>query len=555
MVTKKISPSNHSMTALPVLRTDIQPPAFPTHRTRGLTMLCLALVFGVAGILDLIVAASMSPTTDEPDYISYGIQVLHLRPDRSSFLLWNSKTPVSALNAAPQVAAGFLERHHFPRRAVAVLHQLRVARVPSVIALLLLNWFVYRWVYELYGVFAALAVSVMVILSPNLIAHGTLATNDGYFSLGVVASLYFVRRYILQPTWRNAWLSALVLALAQLTKPFAFYLYVVVFGVLLFRVIRKSGRTSVITAKQTMAFLAIAIASFIGVLNVGYAFDRSFAPLRAYDFQSVSFRRLQTVPLVRNVRVPVPYAYLQGLDLMKYCDDIRVTFGNIYLLSGLHRVQDPAFRNFKSYYLVAMFFKEPIALQILFALGILWICRNHDWDDFLAGEGLLLAAAVALVLWQSLLRNSQIGIRNILPALAIEVMIGASVFANFSSLTRGKKIVLALLLAWLGASTFSYFPQMIPYMNEWVLDRRSAYKILADSNIDWGQNERLVEEFLRNNSDVKLNPETPVTGRVLVSVNRLVGVDPRHTPPNWLLQYQPVAHVGYAHLLYVIPPG
>jgi hypothetical protein len=36
---------------------------------------------------------------------------------------------------------------------------------------------------------------------------------------------------------------------------------------------------------------------------------------------------------------------------------------------------------------------------------------------------------------------------------------------------------------------------MIPYMNEWVRDRRLSYKILADSNLDWGQDSDVVEEF------------------------------------------------------------
>ena len=67
-----------------------------------------------------------------------------------------------------------------------------------------------------------------------------------------------------------------------------------------------------------------------------------------------------------------------------------------------------------------------------------------------------------------------------------------------------KRVVMVLLLAWLTTSTFSYCPHMIPYMNEWVLDRKSAYKILADGNLDWGQNRRLVEEFLDTNPDVKL---------------------------------------------------
>lgn len=63
---------------------------------------------------------------------------------------------------------------------------------------------------------------------------------------------------------------------------------------------------------------------------------------------------------------------------------------------------------------------------------------------------------------------------------------------------------------------------MIPYMNEWVWDRTSSYKILADSNLDWGQDAGVVRKFLKANPDVVLDPETPTTGRILVSADGLL---------------------------------
>jgi hypothetical protein len=94
-------------------------------------------------------------------------------------------------------------------------------------------------------------------------------------------------------------------------------------------------------------------------------------------------------------------------------------------------------------------------------------------------------------------------------------------------------------------------------MNEWAGDRRLAYRLLADSNLDWGQNEYLVRGFLATNPDVVLNPDAPICGRVLMSANRLTGVlGSRKTwkAHSWAWGYQPVAHVGYAHFLFHIPP-
>src|SRR5690348_1068403 len=328
-----------------------------------LTGLCLFLVIGCAGVLDLFVARSMSTTYDELPSVAYGEQILHGHPDRSDPLV-NSKAPVAALNALPRVLAGYLNNEATPS-LLRMLSSMRFARLASVFAALLLNIFVYRWVYALYGTAAAIAASILVVFSPNLIAHGTLANNDGYFALGVVGSLFFFRHYLLHPTLGNACLSAFALATAQLTKAFAIYVYAVVLIILLLSWIDKKGRPPLGNVRN-VTFVSIAIIFFVLVVNVGFCFDRSFTPLKSYHFDSQSFIRLQKVPIVRDLPVPVPYSFLQGLDMLKYHDDSGLTYGKIYLLGELRDPLDPSFHNFKLYYLVAILFKEPIAVQILF---------------------------------------------------------------------------------------------------------------------------------------------------------------------------------------------
>ncbi len=100
---------------------------------------------------------------------------------------------------------------------------------------------------------------------------------------------------------------------------------------------------------------------------------------------------------------------------------------------------------------------------------------------------------------------------------------------------------------------------MIPYMNEWMHDRRLAYKVLADSNLDWDQDAYVVNDFLKKNPDVILDPRQLVSGRVLVRANRLTGVNDRYDPSAALMarvlaKDTPVAQVGYAHFLFVVRP-
>ena len=508
----------------------------------------IAAILTFACVFDTFVALRSSQTFDEDQHIAYGEKILRGQPDRD-WAFFDSKTPISALNAVPQTLEA---RIPILRRLGAVAGGWKIARLPSVLAILFLDLLIYVWTFDLFGSIAAFASLFMAVLSPNLIAHGTLATTDGYFGLGVVLALYSMRKYLLKPTITNACIAGFVLAFAQLTKPLAIYLYGI--GVLFLLIATVKRHAGAFSIKQGLVCLLIWIAFFVAVLNVAYCFDRSSYKLASYKFESSSLIRLQKLPGAQWIRIPVPYPYLQGLDMMMFSEENGLTYGRVYLLGELRSANDPQFHGFKSYYAIAWFFKEPIALQILFIAGVVWTWKNRSSVQFLTGEGLLLTAAAILVLWLSLFDKAQVGIRHIIPALAIEVVFAAAAFSSFSSFSRRKKVALGVLMLWLCASTASYYPEMIPYMNEWVFDRKLSYKILADSNLDWGQNQHLVRDFLRNNPDVVLNPDEPVSGRVLVNANRLVGIWPKGKGPLfWALRYRPVAHVGYAHLLYVIP--
>ncbi|MEO8367664.1 MAG: glycosyltransferase family 39 protein [Candidatus Solibacter sp.] len=511
----------------------------------------LALLLCLAAALDTFVAFRMSATTDEKFHVSYGRNILRAQPDRLP--KFNSQMPVSVFNAMPGAVASYLDDRKRLPRVSSLLNSFRATRFATIFATLLLSVFIFLWVSELYGTRPALAACLLATLSPSLIAHGTLATTDMYHAVGVVGALYFVRRYFLRPSWLHMVLGGVSLALAQLTKPFALSLYAVVAIVMLCAAFRLRGMAA-LRRRNVVVFAVTALLFFVVVINLAYSFDRTFIPIRSYRFDSNALVRLQQLPVLRDVPVPLPYPFLQGIDMIKHHEEAGISFGNIYMLGQLGNALDPAFHGFKLYYAVAVFFKEPIALQILFVSGLIWIWRRRSLEEFLFGEGLLLGAAGFLFIWFSFFSRAQIGIRHILPALAVEIIIAGAAFHGFSTMPRPKKAVLTGLVAWLAISAGSYFPDMIPYMNEWNYDRRYSYRILADSNLDWLQNEAEVRDFLRKNKDVTFNPTGPASGRILVSANRLTGVDRWHPSLTWIAKrYRPVAHVGYAHFLFIVP--
>ena len=85
-------------------------------------------------------------------------------------------------------------------------------------------------------------------------------------------------------------------------------------------------------------------------------------------------------------------------------------------------------------------------------------------------------------------------------------------------------------------------------------DRTRAYTVLADSNIDWGQNGWYVAQYHATHPGVIDEPGRPTAGTVLVRVNALTGVTGDPDRFRWLrAHFTPVDHVAYATLVYRSP--
>ena len=101
------------------------------------------------------------------------------------------------------------------------------------------------------------------------------------------------------------------------------------------------------------------------------------------------------------------------------------------------------------------------------------------------------------------------------------------------------------------ASIFSYSPHYLSCFNDPVLDRKQSSKIVADSNIDWGQNRSTLDRFLARYPDYIFEPEGPVAGVIVVGVNVLTGVLGEPESFRWLREsFEPVDHLNYTYLIY-----
>jgi hypothetical protein len=301
--------------------------------------------------------------------------------------------------------------------------------------------------------------------------------------------------------------------------------------------------------------LYILLSTIIVVLtvNAGFLFNRTFVPLGEYQFTSGFFRSLQTSRLLpAGLRVPFPAPYVEGLDAVRSAEFTGEMFGNIYLL-GTTRETMPGFRPFTGYYFVVLLLKVPIAVHALVILSAVLYVRNRRRFSFFDNEVFLVCPLVFFMVYFGLFLRAQIGMRFFLVVLPFLQVFCGSLVAQSVPVGRWLKAAIAALMVYLVVSVASYFPHYISYFNEIVWQRKQAWKFLADSNIDWGQNEYYVRKYLLEHPDAILRPSSATSGTVIVSVNDLVGVfDPEKY--KWIRnRYKPVGHIAMSYLIYEIP--
>ena len=154
------------------------------------------------------------------------------------------------------------------------------------------------------------------------------------------------------------------------------------------------------------------------------------------------------------------------------------------------------------YFPLAFAVKTPLALVFLAAAGVLAFFRRpgRDWLWLLVPPGIYFAAALGSAV--------QIGYRHILPVMLF-VALAAGLGAEYIISRRKWPLMLtaaALVLLW-GGLMYRTHPYYLAYFNELAGGPGNGYKLLVDSNLDWGQDVKTLAGYLqtRNNPPIILS--------------------------------------------------
>jgi len=489
-------------------------------------------------------------TMDEPNHLQYGANIL--KGDSNRFD--DSKMPVTAWNALPAKIASFL-----PEGIIKIyLEKMVTARLMTTFFSILVAFMVFHWSRKLYGFVPALISLGLYVFDPNIIAHSQLVTTDIYVTGMILFCCYWLWKFAGSRKWQDGLIFAAMLGLAQLAKYTAVSLYPLFAIALLVHDwprLREGyvngGRRQVMReAGRYVTYAVVAAVVSVVIINMGFLFNRSFTPLNNYAFRSHLFKSVNL-----SIPVPTPYPYLEGLDWIMFKERTGVGFGRVYLFGETREG-----KGFAGYYIAASLLKVPIATQIvLIAALVFYFADKKRRQSFWKNEWFLLGLVLFYTIYFNFLYHTQIGIRYYLIVFPLLYVFAGGLFEKWQSFSRVQKGLSFTLALYLIVSVLSYYPNYLAYFNEIVWDRKMAYKYLADSNLDWGQDYFVLKDYRAHHRNVGKAPFVPAPIKkartYFVPVNQLVGVSMNPHTYAWLREnFEPVGTIAPSYLLFTITP-
>lgn len=435
------------------------------------------------------------------------------------------------------------------------LQMIWAGRLGIMLLSVLLGALIYRWAGQLFkSAWAGLFAILLYTFDPNILAHSFLATTDIGLAFFLTLAAYLVWRYWRNPSQASRFLylgAGIAVGMALAAK---FSGLIILPALILiawyrwFTELVRSSRWSMLVSKQSaLTSLFRTTAEVVGWLLIA---GLVFLLIYRFDLE------------------------ILGMDFT-WQRDHQLNGHSAYFFGELGNEGWPL------YFPIAFAIKTPIPVLFLLLLGaLLFMLRRHpDWERLLP---LVIAAGFFLA---GIFSRVNIGYRYLLPALPLLYVVMAQLGqpgylrSRFAQAGVAAALVLTLFL-----SLWTH-PHYLAYFNQLAGGPDNGWKILADSNIDWGQDLQSLSDYLDQNDialpniswfgtatleaygiqgatiPVKENtlydsfyPDWPSPGTYIISVTQLLGVyldnpDRFH----WFQEREPQDKVGYSMFIYDVP--
>jgi hypothetical protein len=434
----------------------------------------------------------------------------------------------------------------------------------------LLGVLVFAWARQLYGWKAGTYALGLFAFAPDMLAHAHLVTLDMSGALGSTATMYATWRLLERPSVRAAAVTGAALGVATLLKLSGVALVASVLASILVHAVweGRSGRQRSSPRWRAMLYVVVVGLVSLAVLNGGYEFSGTFAPLSSASLSPEG--TLATLSAACPwLRLPLPQPLIIGID------QVMTTGKGLepqYFLAG-----QLSSDGWWWYHLAAFALKSPIPLLVLSLCTVcLWCAgKSRGRREYCLFLPILFTFAA-----NSLFNSLQIGVRHILPVypllfIAVSPWIVAALERRRAS-RHGRLAALAAAagLSWYVGGSLWVAPRYLQYFNELAGGPEGGHRFLIDSNIDWGQDLIRLREYMSQHALPAVNlayfgrvhpgvygirfvplEKGQSHGPTVVSASFLMGrpyfwyqdgqlrwVHARAY--SWLQQYRPVARVG-----------
>ena len=467
----------------------------------------------------------------------------------------------------------FLGRRMMQLNGERILGPMFLARVAVLPIALVGTWFCFLWGRELFGSVAGLVSAFLWALSPMVLAYGAVITPDLAAAVSFVVATFVFWSWLRQPNW--SWTVSLiaVTGVAMLTKSVwltlpAIYAVIWLAKIGLDRffcnVVDPKAVGDVITAASDGAIgavvakgsaivqrpsvstrlLAVQFAQLFviagGALlltNGLYGFRNSFRPLGEFQFAS----RMLAGPsdcegcgeqlgnrfratIFAGLPVPLPANYLEGIDIQRR--DFERGSTDVAWQSYLFGQWRQG--GWWYFYLVGLFVKTPLVVWCLLAISLvsLSFCRL----DRTRRLGILCLVIPALLVLGLLSFNTGMNryVRYALPIVPA-ICIMATSFVGIAAVNKGLiNLVASSACLLLTVVSIGNAPHWLSYFNAVAGGPARGHEVLADSNVDWGQDFLLLKRWLA------LHPEAAGELRLAAFSSYdpvCLGIDYRLPPP------------------------
>ncbi len=547
---------------------------------------------------------SNSPVFDEPSYVIQGVAQLQ----SGDFDIGKGNPPLMkyfagvlpylmGIRLPEEYETGFdkenaIEFETVFKSKLAPREIIFLSRLPTLILTVLTALLVFVFARRLYGDLAALFSLFLIAFSPIVLAHGTLATLDIGTAFFIFLSMYLFWKFWEKPSNKSFVLMASATGLAIASKMAGTHLLVMYAAIFAIAHLKKMKmpRFGVLGKMRGPKY---AISLFVLVLLIA-----GFVVLATYQFKIGAI-----YPKGINKYVPDEGMFSNATSIGKVVhfalEDAVVPF-NFYIrdiaLQFIHQ-KDPQVNYIFGeihtsgiwyYYLVAVLVKSPLPFIVFLVAALYSISKLPLKFE----EYFLLVPIIFTLLYFSFLVPINTGIRYVLSMLPFlfvfmgRFLRGKGIFEfggsgkrEFGNVGKIAISAFAILCMWYAFSAIAIAPFYLSYFNEIAGGSDNGYKILSQSDLDWGQADFALKEYMQKNNIAKIKysysgsvpPKyygfgyellpsgfgrggedcSTKTGLIAISATNLNGnLFKDHDCYKWLREKEPIAKIGHVIFVY-----